>query len=365
MFTLTSIKQLIKRGIHVELLCTAESRIHIEANNLGIIIHPIKAGGYFHPFSSLRMAFIIRRHGFDLIHTQFSRDLWVLVPSLQFLRKRIPLVLTKQVGSFIVKKDFLHQRLYGYVTKAFAISSVIKKNLIDTTPLSENQIELVPNGIDIKKYNPAVTNRERIRNDYNIGEDKLLIGMVARFTPGKGHEEFIEAAAALNKEYDNLHFIIVGEASRGEDQYADKVKSQAEEFSLKNLIFTGYRSDIPDILSAMDIFVFPSHSEAFGIALIEAMAMEKPGVCSAADGVLDIAVDGKTAYLFEKQNATDLKEKLSRLIENPDTRLAFGKEARKRVIQNFDIVIITDKVCSLYEQLTDKRVLPDSSSNNV
>lgn len=352
MFTITSIKQLIKRGIHVELLCTSESRIHIEANNLGIIIHPIKAGGYFHPFSSLRMAFIIRGHGFDLIHTQFSRDLWVLVPSLQFLGKRIPLVLTKQVGSFIVKKDFLHQKLYRYVTKAFAISSVIKRNLIDTTPLSENQIELVPNGIDIKKYNPSEANGEKIRNDYHIGVDKLLIGMVARFTPGKGHEEFIKSAASLNTEYDNLHFIIVGEASRGEDQYADKIKSFAEKLNLKNLTFTGYRSDIPDVLNAMDIFVFPSHSEAFGIALIEAMAMEKPSVCSAADGVLDIAVDGKTAYLFEKQNASDLKEKLARLIENPDTRKTFAKEARKRVIENFDIAIITDKVCGIYEQLT-------------
>lgn len=354
MFTLTSVKQLIKRGIHVELLCTSESRIHIEANNLGIIIHPVKAGGYFHPFSSLRMAFVTRRQKFDLIHTQFSRDLWVLVPTLQFLGKRVPLVLTKQVGSFIVKKDFLHRRLYRYVTKAVAISSIIKKNLIDTTPLKEDQIELIPNGIDIKKYNPGEADGKKIRDDYKIGEGKMLIGMVARFTPGKGHEEFIEAAAGLNKKYDNLHFIIVGEASRGEDEYADKIKSYSEKLHIHNLTFTGYRSDIPNLLAAMDIFVFPSHSEAFGIALIEAMAMEKPCVCSAADGVLDIVVDGKTGYLFEKQNAVDLKEKLTQLIQNPDIRRSFAKEGRKRVAENFEIEMVTDKVCSLYEQLTHK-----------
>ena len=180
----------------------------------------------------------------------------------------------------------------------------------------------------------------------------MLIGMVARFTPGKGHEEFIEAAAGLNNKFDNLHFIIVGEASRGEDEYADKIKSYAEKLHLNNLTFTGYRSDIPNILASMDIFVFPSHSEAFGIALIEAMAMEKPCVCSAADGVLDIVVDGKTGYLFEKRNAADLMDKLTQLIQNPDIRQAFGKEARKRVVENFEIEMVTDKVCSLYEQLT-------------
>ena len=57
--------------------------------------------------------------------------------------------------------------------------------------------------------------------------------------------------------------------------------------------------------------------------------------------MLDIAVDGKTAYLFEKQNAADLKDKLTRLIKNPDTRRAFAKEARKRVIENFDFASAT------------------------
>ena len=201
MVTLTGIKELMKRGIHVELLCAAESRIHIEANNLGIIIHPIKAGGYFHPSSSLRLALLINKIKFDLIHTHASKDLWVIVPALQFLRKRIPLVLTKHVGSYIEKKDLLHRRLYAYVTKAVAISNVIKKNLIDTTPLPEKKIILIPNGVDIEKFNPDKVNPQTIRKEFNILPDEILIGMMARFSPGKGHEEFIEAAYNLNKEF--------------------------------------------------------------------------------------------------------------------------------------------------------------------
>ncbi len=351
MVTLTGIKQLMKRGIHVELLCSAESRIHIEANNLGIILHPVKAGGYFHPFSSLRMAFIIRKINFDIIHTHSSKDLWVIVPSLQFLRRSIPLLLTKHIGSFIVKKDFLHRRLYRYVTKTIAISSVIKKNLIDTTPLKEEQIVLIPNGVDLEKFNPEKSKGEEIRNEFNIHRNNILIGMMARFSRGKGHEEFIKAAAELNKEYNNLSFIVIGEASRGENSYEQEIKSLAEKLNLHNLIFTGYRSDIPELLAAMDIFVFPSHAEAFGIALIEAMAMGKPTVCSASDGVLDIAVDDETSYLFEKENVKELKESIGKLIDNPDKRIVFAEAARERVLKNFDINSVTDRVCNLYNEL--------------
>lgn len=351
MVTLTGIKQLMKRGIHVELLCSAESRIHIEANNLGIIIHPVRARGYFHPFTSLRIAFIIRRIKFDIIHTHASKDLWVLVPALQFLRRRIPLILTKHIGSFIEKKDYLHRRLYRYVTKAIAISTAIKNNILDTTPLGADRILLIPNGVDTEKFNPAAVSGEKVREEFNVGTDNILIGMMARFSPGKGHEEFIKAAAELNKEYNNLRFIIIGEASRGEDEYADSIKAYAEDLNINNLIFTGYRSDIPELLAALDIFVFPSHAEAFGIALIEAMAMQKPSVCSASEGVLDIAVDGETSFLFEKKNAEDLASKMKVLIDDPGKREHFSLAARQRVLEYFNLESVTDRIIEIYQKL--------------
>lgn len=351
MVTLTGIKQLLKRGFQVELLCTAESRIHIEANNLGIILHPVKAGSYFHPFSSLRLAFIIKKIKYDVIHTHSSKDLWVIVPSLQILRRKIPLVLTKHIGSFIVKKDFFHRRLYRYVTKAIAISSVIKKNLMDTTPLNEDQIILIPNGVDTELFNPEKINGTGVRKEFNIREDNILIGMMARFSRGKGHEEFINAAAALNQKYKNLIFMVIGEASRGEHGYESEIKSLSEKLNLHNIIFTGYRNDIPELLAALDIFVFPSHAEAFGIALIEAMAMEKPSVCSASDGILDIAVDKETSMLFEKGNAAALEKQINILIDNPALRKEFSKAARRRVLENFNIDLVTDKTCSLYNEL--------------
>ncbi|MDR3625856.1 MAG: glycosyltransferase family 4 protein [Ignavibacteriaceae bacterium] len=354
MVTLSAIKQLQKRHIHVELLCISESRIHIEANNIGMIIHPVNASGYFHPYITLRLASIIYRGEYDLIHTQASKDLWLLVPALKLLRSKIPLILTKHVGSGIIKKDRFHRWIYERLTLALAISRVIKKNLLDTCPLPENKVRLLHNGIDTEKFDPDKISGKVVRKEFNINSDEIIIGMLARFSPGKGHEEFLSAAEQLNTRYKNLKYLIVGEASRGENTYADSIKQLAEKHNLSNVIFTGYRSDTPQVIAGMDIFVFPSHSEAFGIALAEAMSMAKPSVCSNSDGVLDIAVDNETSYLFERKNADDLARKIEILINSPDIRIQFGKAARNRAVENFNLDILTDKVINIYNELSKK-----------
>jgi len=91
MFTLTAVKQLLKKNISVELLCAEESRIHIEANNLGIIVHPLKVSWLSYGLNVLRVFSLIRRIKYDLIHTQASFDLWLLVPALEILNRKIPL----------------------------------------------------------------------------------------------------------------------------------------------------------------------------------------------------------------------------------------------------------------------------------
>lgn len=357
MYTLTSLLRLLEKNIDAEFLCFKDSRLHKEAEKLNIKILSSKASGYFNPGEIARIATSIELNKYELIHTHATKDLWLLVPSLKFASCQIPLIFTKHVGSFIVKKDFFHKWIYKRVDCALAISKVIKQNLLDTTPLSENKIKLLYDGIDISKFDPVKAERSKIRNEFKINENEIVIGMMARFSPGKGHEEFLQAAGILSSKFDNLKFMIVGEPSRGEDEYGSKIKSLAENSKTKDkIIFTGFRKDTPDVLSALDIFAFPSHAEAFGMALIEAMAMEKPSVCSNSDGVLDIAVDGITSYLFEKQNAGDLAAKLEQLIESSVKRKQFGKNARERVINNFEITLVTGQTINLYNELIKKKI---------
>ncbi len=354
MFTVTAVKQLLKHEIETELLCYPGSRIHQTAVEEGLIVHTVKASGYFHPSEILKVKRLIKKNGYSLIHTQASKDLWILTPALKLAGAGIPLFLTKQLGSFIVKKDFLHKYLYERVTVAFAISKIIETNLIGTTPLAKEKIKLLHNGVDTDLFSPENGNGDKVRKEFGIADEQIVVGMLARLSEGKGHEEILTAAEKLRRKFDNLKFLLVGEASRGEEDYADKIKTLAEKHKLKNVIFADFRSDTADVLAAMDIFAFPSHSEAFGIALVEAMAMEKPCVASDSNGILDIVIDGKTGLLFKTGDAEDLTRKLEGLILSEEKRIEFGKAARERAVKNFDINILTERVIGYYSEFIEK-----------
>ncbi|MDT3695331.1 MAG: glycosyltransferase family 4 protein [Ignavibacterium sp.] len=351
MVAITGIKQLLKHNIKVGLLCLAESRIQIEANALGIIIYPIKSNRTPNIFSSLRIISIIKSGSFDIIHSHSSKDLWVIVPALNFLKSGIPLVFTKHLESFIIKKNFLHNWIYKRVDCAIAISSVIKLNLLKTTSLKESKIKIVYNGVDLEKFNPKNTNRNKLRDEIGAEENNLLIGMTGRFSPGKGHEDFLLAINRLNKKYPEAKYVVVGEASRGEDEYEKNIKHLAEEYGIKNITFTGYRTDIPDVLAAFDIYVFPSHAESFGVGLIEAMALCKASVASNSSGVLDIVDDTVDGLFFNSKDGYDLAAKIEVLINNSELRKRLGENARKKISDKFDLNLVTEQIVNTYKQL--------------
>ncbi|MBX3006589.1 MAG: glycosyltransferase family 4 protein [Melioribacteraceae bacterium] len=359
MYMLEIAGRLLNNKITVEFCCLSNSRLYDEAVKHNFKVKQINARGYFHPLEILKTANYFKQNHFDIIHSGHSKDLWLLVPSLILSNKNIPLVLSKQMGSYIIKKDFLHKLIYNRLNYAFAISNVIAQNLSDTTPLPKNKILLLHNAIDTNKFDPAKVDRNKVRAEFSINPNSILIGMIARFSKGKGHEEFLRAASLLSKKHNNLVFMIVGEPSKGEDQYAEEIKTLANNLGLvNNLIFTGFRTDTPEVLAAFDIFIFPSHAEAFGLSLAEALSMGKPSVCSNSDGVLDIAVDEVTSYLFEKMNWEDLSQKIDRLINDEDKRIEFGLAARKRAVELFDMSVFTNKLLYYYEKaIKESKVL--------
>ncbi|KUG24839.1 glycosyltransferase [hydrocarbon metagenome] len=356
MFVLTLTEQLINRKFECSLVCYPDSKIHQEAKKFDLSIMALKANSYFHPVQILNLTSFLNQNEFDIIHTHYSKDLWTLVPALNFSKSETPLILTKQLGSSIVKKDFLHRKLYNRVNMTTAISTIIRNNLLETCPVDENKVTIIFNAVDTNKFDPKKIDSKKARDEFDIKDNEIVIGMSARFTEGKGHEELLLAAKDLVQEYDNLKFFLVGEPSRGENTYGKKIRDMVDELKLsEKVIFTGFRTDMPEMYSAMDIFAFPSHSEAFGIALTEAMSMERACVASNANGILDIIEDNKNGLMFENKNYLSLKEKLEQLINSKSERERLGKEARKTVIQKFEIQKITDDFAKLYNKLKNNQ----------
>jgi len=352
MRTIQGAEQLLNKNLSVDILSYPGSQINLEAKKREINCITLKASGYFHPFKIIELAKIIKNNSYNIINTQFSKDLWILVPSLNYIGLDFPLILTKRMESSVMKKDFMHKWLYKRVNYVLAISNVIKKNVIETCPIPEEKIILHYNGVDLKKFDPSKADGKRVRNELNIKDDEILIGMLSRITYGKGYEEFLYAVKKLNEEFSNLRFLIAGEASPDEKDYEKSIKKIVKDLSLQEKVrFTGFREDTADLLSALDIFVFPSHSESFGNALIEAMAMEKPCVATNSHGVLDIIEDNVTGFLFNRKDENHLVEKLKHLITSPDKRIKIGKAAREHVVENFNIEKQTQNLIDLYRKL--------------
>jgi len=346
-------ERLRSRGHEILPVCYPDSPIHHRL--LALDFEPLcfDLWGKFHPFKAFKLSRIINGAEMDIVHTDYSRDLFTLVPALKMARPT-PLVLHKHVGTKNPKNLPVHPWLYNRVDCAIGISEVIVRNLVETHPLRPDQVRLIHHGIDMTRFRPDPVRRQALREELGVGDGGLLVGIVGRLQRHKGHLEFLEVAQRVLPRFPGARFVIVGEATRGEDEEANEVVDVLEAAGLGDrLILTGYRDDVPDLLGAMDLFLFPTHAEAFGLVIVEAMAMGVPVVSSDCDGVPDIVVEGETGFLVDPTDVPALATAVEDLLASADKRAAFGAAGRERALRMFSLDKMCEELEELYEELIE------------
>jgi len=355
------------RGLGVTLLCHPDGtlRREAEAHGLPVWTIPFENGVHLREILALRSRLGADR--MDLVHLHFSRDLRFVVPAMEGMARRPRLILTKHVGSFIAKKDLLHRWLYARLDLVIAISRVIRQNLLDTCPVDPAKVIVQYNGVDRARYAAASSARDRVRADLGLGDDEIVVGMVARFSRGKGQEEFLRAAALILAEaragaapggthLPGLRFLVVGGASYGEEAYEAEVRELAAGLHLGDaVIFTGFRRDAPELIAAMDIVACPSHAEAFGNVAVEAMAVGRAVVASNSDGLRDIVTDGVNGLAVPPRDAVLLAAGVRALILDPGLRERLVRAGRRDVQERFDEARQLDELVRRYENLIGRR----------
>lgn len=349
MVALQNAVKLKEKGHNIKIISASESRFQSEAVSAGIDTIPIFSKDYRLLSSITKLKKLIREFNPDIIHTHLSHDLSVITPALKSAKSNAKLFLTKHMASGVKKKDIFHRYLYSRLSGIFSISNYINESVINTCPVPVSKIHILPNGIDLKEFDEAY-DKSQLRTELGFPNDKILIAIIGRMTPGKGHEEFLRAMKIINQAHgDKAYYLIVGSPSFGEEEYENKIKSLAKELNIPNLMFTGYAANIPKILSAIDILAFPSHNESFGVTLLEAMASRLPVAAGGNAGVLDIVVDNETGLLVEPKNPEQLAGALIKLIEDEQLRKTLGMAGRKRVEEKFNIDNIIDKLINYYK----------------
>ena len=345
---------LADRGHVVKPICAPGSPLEKDFIRCGLEPFRLSLSGYFHPTQIVKLSHWIQDQDVELIHAHYSRDLWTLVPALELgrLPLRIPLVLTKHLGTQRPKRDILHRLLYRRVDKIIAISRVIRDNIVATHPVTAAQVELVYHGVDSKRFHADPALRERARSELGFTAEHLVFGIAGRLQFSKGYLEFLEMAVRLREQYPNVRFLIVGEPTVGEPEEAYSILKRLAVPNLAEIVrHVGFQSDMPKMYAAMDVFVFPSHAEAFGLVLIEAMAMALPVIAAGCDGVLDIVTDRANGILVSPHSVDQLTKAAGQLVGDTDLRYLLGRQARDTVRKNFSITAMIERLEGLYCEL--------------
>lgn len=294
-----------------------------------------------------------RRHRIEVVHgTEKPRD-----ALYGFLLSRA--IGAKSVIHIHVKAETWIRRLtrwaMGRAEALVAISEFVAQSLRDLGYRPE-RIHVVLNGMDLRPWDPADHDGRRIREEFGFDPTTPVLAIVARLFVWKGHLELLKALALVTKEHPEVRLLVVGiddpRAVPGRRSLTEEMREMIDAEHLKdNVVFTGFRSDVADIMAACDIYAMPSFEEPFGMVYVEAMSLERPVVALDNGGAAEIVVHGVTGLLSDVGDTAGLAANIERLVEDPALRRQMGEAGRRRALAEFGPAAMTRPLERLYRRL--------------
>jgi sugar transferase (PEP-CTERM/EpsH1 system associated) len=266
----------------------------------------------------------------------------------------VPIVIHAERGTIDGRRLhlFVHRWLLKIVHQVLSVSEAHRQRLADSTGFPYQKIKPIPNGVDISLFSPRPTEKQRIRKNLGLELTPIYIGTVANLRPVKNHALLLRVGSRLCRSHDHVRFVFAGDGPLKEQLVA-----LAEELGISARVrFLGARSDIPDVLNALDIFVLPSLSEGMPNAVLEAMACGLPIVATRVGGIPELIEDGNTGLLVPSEGERQLETILGNLLCCDAKRRALGEKGRQRVLQCFRLERMVNEYQELYYSLVIKKV---------
>ena len=244
--------------------------------------------------------------------------------------------------------DWTTSRLF--CDRIIAVAEAVKTAIVKRGA-PPSRIEVVHNGITPADCQPAREPGE-VRKEFHLADDQKLIGEVGYLCKNKGQHVLIKAACSIIREFPDAVFMFVGEDLQETGKYRRKLQNMTRELGIENnVIFTGYRSDIPDLMNAFDMFVLPSFAEGLPVTILEAMAARKPVIATPAGGNTEIVVHGKTGMVVPYGDHHQLSEAILRLLQNPEKDRLMGQKGYERVQAYFSLGQMVERTFQIYDEV--------------
>lgn len=275
----------------------------------------------------------------DILHAHSASDYGMLGRSINFH----PFIIScwgPDIFEF-PKKNFiastiLKRNLY-HAEKVLATGFALKK---EAEKYTRKEVGVIPFGIDAKLFHPIEKPNTEI----------ITIGIVKAMEDVYGVDILIDAFTNLYNDNNNLRLLLVGDGSK-----LKHYKLWVDGIGLEKAIrFTGRKEveELPLYFSVMDICVFPSRMESFGVAILEASACGKPVIGSNIGGIPEVIKDEETGILLKSNGVLALEDAILRLINNKELRIKMGEAGRKFVIENYAFRANVDKMVDTYNSFS-------------
>jgi len=324
--------------------------LFVLSNNGGPLLQKVEDADFqvaIHPRKGIDLKFIfyvrkyIKENRINIVHIHDIMNGWNIL--FACLLTNVKIVFTVH-GWGRAKKKYL---LIKFVDHVGYVSKALKDHINAGNPHKES---ILYNGIASKKFGNS---DHSIRKEINIKEDSLLMGFVGNFNTVRDQLTVCKALKKLKENGIDFTFLFVG-AAHIQELYDECITYCKEQGLLENVKFLGSRSDVPEILSSLDLFVYSSNHDTFGIAVVEAMISGTPVVVNDLNVFNEITDGGRYARLYKSKDESDLAEQIEYLIKNPDERKALGLKGKKWAEDNYSIEAHIDQLNDLYVEILKK-----------
>ena len=316
---------LVRSGHELFVAATPDSPILPELHNVpkkNVLRLPFRKP--FDLASAWKARAFAREHGVEIIHAHMARDYPFAAVAAGKAGPR--LILTRHV---LFPMGKLHRLTRSRVARVIAVSEAVARRLREQQIFNEDLILLVRNGIDFSKYKFSEE-----RNESGV----LRVGMLGELSPVKGQVDFVRAASIVAAKRDDVQFIIAGRDHSADGNYGRELRQLIGSLGLNDRIqLLETTVDVNEFLSQLDVFVSASRSEAFGLAIVEAMAAGVAVVATASDGASEIISDGQTGRLVPVGDVDALAERISELLTDRAQRKRLAASARAAAVENFSV----------------------------
>jgi len=276
---------------------------------------------------------LIKKRDIDVIHSHDVKSNFYGLIAAKITKTPIISTVHGWISNSYKQKIYIYiDRILKKFFNKVIIVSQSQLNILRTHGVSEKNISYVPNSVSLSDFGNK-NSSGLFRKELNLTPKNLLIGNIGRLSPEKGQCDFIEAAKIISEKYEEVRYILIGD---GPDYHF--LKDYTDQLKLtEKVIFAGYRKDITDVYSSLNLIVLSSYTEGMPNVILEAMAAEVPIIATRVGGVSELIENGNTGIMVDPGKPKELASAINHALSNPKLLMKLVKKAKKNIEEKFSV----------------------------